>query len=1117
MIEDPVAPTRFSSVAEARQRHFELLERVRARGESDPELGDSIQRFIESGRATGALVDSLESRRTLQSILDYWWVAAYRTGHALPDPVLADFDPSLAPELPDASCPFLGLDAFDEADADRFFGRRAVLDELIAATRNHRLVAVVGPSGSGKSSLVRAGLLPLLRHGAVEQSADWRYYGPVLPGSSPLSSLAQVVAPDAAHLPPDRARAYWSNDKRLAQLVTENDDTPVVLVIDQFEEVFTRGDDSDLPESETRLFLENVLELVRNPRPRHTVIVAIRSDYESYVQRYPELARSFQAGRVEVPPLSADELRQAIEQPANQVGLKFEDRLVDELLREIVGEPAALPLLQFTLLELWRRRDHNRITWEAYRGVACDSTHKRRGVRWALSQAADTMYDALLPEDQETSRRILLQLVRPGDGLEFVSRRVCEGELLRGGGAPDRVERVLVKLMRAGLVRRTPGQDEGEAVIEIAHEALVRNWPRLAEWLDEDRQRMRVRRRLTAATEAWLARGRDAGLLWGGAALAEARSYTDLSSGERAFIGASLQAGQRRARARLAAAAGAGVGVLGLIAALVWGIILQSQLRTQAEESGLVALSRQLAADALERLSTEADTAALLAVAAYNQRPTAEARSSLLQISVQTARLSSFLPTESSGGAAGTVFAPGKTIAAAARDGTLRLWDLASRQGLADRSVSLGITRDLVSFASDGSAVAFGRADGSIAVWSLERGQQVGPPLRIDTGASVTSLALASGGRVAAAGDDGSLTVWSAEDGQPIRLSAPASLSTLAFSPDGSQLAAGGCAVNSARACPAGGVYLWKLDLPLHPWSSLSAGQHHSVVSALAFTADGRQLASASADGVILVREVSSGKIIATPRTAQLQQPTTLAFNSDGTLAWGSADSSIALWDVARNAQVGPLLEPHRRDAGRVNGIAFSSDGRWLSAAYDGGPGALWDLGIRQGAVEPGTPASPRPSAPAPDGVTVATGECTARGTVGRCVAGGITLSDRTAPLLGHKTNVSSVAFSPDGQVLASASSDGAVMLWDIARGEALGPPLTAPQLRVGRLEFSGPGTLRSESADATIVWDFQLGIEGMDAVVGRLCRLANRDLRPEERDRFHISPTTRPCGATAT
>lgn len=531
----------YQAFAELRAEHNALLKRHRESGNM-PEFLAEVGTFIRRGQATGVLLDAEDERWASQSLLDYWSTMVYRAGREPPDATLAEFDPTLAPELPDALCPYLGLDAFREVNHNVFFGRQRLVKEMVSRLREERLLAVVGSSGSGKSSLVRAGLLPVLKAGAVPGSQEWHYYPPMVPGSNPLANLVRLIQPsdvNEAKSVQHHVNRFQQDPGHLSQLIDELHQAPTVLVVDQFEELFTLCDD----DQERQAFIDNLLGLIHSPEAgpavspveRQTVILTMRTDFESHVARLPTFQPFFEQAQVRVTPMNAAELRETIEKPAARVGLKFEEDVVEALLQDILGEPAALPLLQFTLLKLWESRERNRVTWEAYRRLG--------GGRLALARSADEFYEGLIPEEQVTARRILLRMVRPGEGLEVTSSRIRREALYQTGEARDRVDRVLDKLVQqARLVRLTEGDKPADAQVEVAHEALVRNWPRLVEWLEEEREQMRRRLRLTAAAEQWETLGRDSEALLRGALLDEALRFEDLNELEAEFVQASQAA-----------------------------------------------------------------------------------------------------------------------------------------------------------------------------------------------------------------------------------------------------------------------------------------------------------------------------------------------------------------------------------------------------------------------------------------------------------------------------------------------------------------------------------------------------------------------------------------------
>jgi uncharacterized protein YkwD len=522
---------RFPSLASLRAAHSELLKRSRA-GSDTSDVMAAIQDFIQRGRATGALLDAEADRWAAQTQLDYWSTQLYRPGQPAIDATLDDFDPTLAPALDDALCPYLGLDAFHENNQQLFFGRARLIGELVKRLKTQRWLSVLGSSGSGKSSVVRAGLIPALEQGALPDSAGWSYFPPMVPGSHPLANLARLILPPETEAAQIEAEADQLREAptHLTNLITAHFERAVVLVIDQFEEIFTLCTDEVMRQR----FVDNLIGLSQIPDAQHRVIITMRTDFETHVARLPSLQAAFEPSVVRITPLNAAELREVIEAPAALIGLKFEEGVVDALLNDTLGEPAALPLLQFTLLKLWESRERNRVTWEAYK--------KLGGGRQALARSADEFYNKLIPEEQVTMRRILLKMVRPGEGLEVTSNRVPRAALYQKAEANDRIDRVLDRLIKARLVRVSEGDTAADEQVEVAHEALVRNWPRLVEWLEGERVTLRQRQRLTAAAEQWARLGKDPSAIWRGALLDEARRYDDLNDLERRFVGASLDA-----------------------------------------------------------------------------------------------------------------------------------------------------------------------------------------------------------------------------------------------------------------------------------------------------------------------------------------------------------------------------------------------------------------------------------------------------------------------------------------------------------------------------------------------------------------------------------------------
>jgi hypothetical protein len=447
-------------------------------------------------------------------------------------------------------CPYRGLQVFEAEHALFFFGREVATGWLVDELRpsaglragGNRFLAVVGPSGSGKSSLVRAGLVPALRRGTLPGSAEWPI--PVFrPGHRPLESLALILSRLAG--PSDdptvtlRLMDALAADQRQLHLtarlaLTEAPaDRYVALVVDQFEELFTLCRD----EGQRRWFIDNLLYASAIEGGRTVVVLTMRADFYGKCAAYPDLAARITDHQMLVSPMVEEELRAAIERPAQLVGLEFEAGLVEALLRDVQAEPGALPLLQHTLLELWERRAGHRLTLDAYREIG--------GIQGAIAHRAEAIYAGFDTAQQAITRRILLRLTQPGEGTEDTRRRARLAELLPAEGQAADVEAAVQALADARLL--TTGKDEqGGDIVDVAHEALIRSWPRLRSWIDEDRSALRIHRQLSEAAREWERNNCDQSDLYRGRRLAETEAWAethgdDLNPLEQKFLSASVR------------------------------------------------------------------------------------------------------------------------------------------------------------------------------------------------------------------------------------------------------------------------------------------------------------------------------------------------------------------------------------------------------------------------------------------------------------------------------------------------------------------------------------------------------------------------------------------------
>jgi hypothetical protein len=480
-----------------------------------------------------------------------------------------------APPDPTGEAPYVGLMAFQQEDAGRFFGREKLTAKLVDLVASRPLVGVFGASGSGKSSLLRAGLLPHLDNAVI-----------YTPGVHPLDEcavrLAQATGESAVVL-----RSELTEPAALGLLARQHD---LVLVIDQFEEIFT------LCGPEQRDWF--VQALVAAPR----VVIGVRADFYGHIGRHPELVEALEGAQLLVGPMTTDELRRAIVEPARHVGATVESALVTRLVADVAGQAAALPLVQHALVETWHRRRGMTLSLVGYEQAG--------GVDHAIARTAEAVYSQLTPGQQQTARRTFLRLIALGEGTEDTKRRAVREDLDAD---------VLERLANARLVTLS------EQHAELTHEALIRSWPRLRDWIAEDRNALRVHHQLTEAAAAW---GGDRDLLYKGVRLAQAGelSQDSLSEPERAFLSASQADGRRRARTVRVV-----VSVLSVLVLLLAGTVVFAAVKAQeATQQRNDAWAGRAATEVMRLVPTDPMKAARLALAAYAVTPAPVTRDAVL-------------------------------------------------------------------------------------------------------------------------------------------------------------------------------------------------------------------------------------------------------------------------------------------------------------------------------------------------------------------------------------------------------------------------------------------------------------------------------------------------------
>ncbi|HEY3547545.1 MAG TPA: helix-turn-helix domain-containing protein, partial [Propionicimonas sp.] len=791
-----------------------------------------------------------------------------------------------------AVAPYLGLRAYQADDSALFFGREAATENLVdlVSSAPRTPVVVVGSSGSGKSSLLRAGVQARL-------AAAGRPVTVVTPGSDP-SGLAQE--PDAV-------------------------EPGGVLVVDQFEELFTAG---GTPEQ----VADAVARLGRLHAHGTVVVIALRADFFDAAVQVPELAAWMAAHQVLVGPLSTDELRRIVVEPARVAGVEVDDGLVELLIADATAgsstraglDAGALPLASHALYVTWLAASGRRLTLEQYRQVG--------RLAGAIAQTAEAVHNELTPEAEAVEKATFLRLVRVGAGM-VDTRRVADAHEF---ASPERQA-----VIRAYVAARLLTSDRGR--VQIAHEALLSAWPRMREWLDADREGLRVHGRLTDAARRWHDMEQDPDLLYRGAALETADRWTseaanppDLSTGEREFLDRSRGAersrldSQRRSTWRLRALA-MGLAVLTLATATLAGVSA-SQASASAHQTDL-AVSRQLAVQAEALASTDPALAGQLAVAADQRAETVEARSALLSASgrdavtrtdsldavVSTVAVSPDGATLVAGTGDGRVvlektgahpqrivslttgdtslyavtFSPdGSLLAAVGDGGTVRLWhvtDPAVPTAVPVTAPAAKATYYDVVFTPDGSTIVAGASDGTVHLLARGADGTWSQTQTITaTKGSVQAVAVDPAGTVvAAAGSAASITLWSLTSAGLSPIGAPftvakTKVTTLAFSPDGATLAAG-----STDA----GVHLWDVRTPSAPTAGAQLTGPASWTNHVAFSPDGKAIAAASSDQHLWVWDAATGI-----RLDSFTHPTTLlatAWSPDGASLYSAGSDGI--------------------------------------------------------------------------------------------------------------------------------------------------------------------------------------------------------------------------------
>jgi WD40 repeat protein/energy-coupling factor transporter ATP-binding protein EcfA2 len=1008
------------------------------------------------------------------SVWRSWWQEA----SAQPASVLdgEDAHPP-APAPGDGVCPYQGLSAFGTEDAAWFYGRASAIEALAREVgrglADGGLVMLVGASGAGKSSLLRAGLMPLLTRGQLPgtDSRGW----PLLlcaPGENPVRAfdavpgLAEVVATatvgdELAEVPAQAVRDAIGAYARSQA----GPSARAVILVDQLEELFTLCPDH----RRRQVFLETLAAAASASETGQlapsVVVLAVRADFYSHCLTYPVLAEALQQRQLLLRPMTVAEMREAINRPAKEVGLGLEPGLVELVLHEAgvsaerttradSSAAGVLPLLSHALQATWQRRQGGRLTVSGYR--------RGGGIAGAIEATAERAWAELDATGQAAALRVLMALTRVSDDGQDTRRRTTKTHLLRQARDREAIERALETFTRARLI----SSDVED--VQITHEALLRAWPRLRRWIDRDREALLHAQTLEEDAARWAHQNRDGGLLYRAARLDTTRRMMagreDLTVLADQFLAASTQAWRRRVWGLRA-----GIGLVMVLAPIA--LIAAVTATAQRDHARFL----EVLAQAQQEQSSDPALSAQLNLVAHQMRP-GDPQAIGRVLATQQSALARALAADN-GAIFDSSFAPdGKTLATASDGHLVQLWNLTDNRSPTRLGAPLVAGSSWVSaarFSPDGHVLASSDGDGTVHLWDVTTRSQ---PRLLTVASSgdgpISLLAFSPGGTtLATANDDGSVRLWDVTD--PNRPIPGAKLTghtgvvrSVVFSPNGHLLAAGG---DDKTAL------LWDVTNPAAPVAQSTALTGHTdSVHSVAFSPGGTILATGSDDKTARLWNVTDPNHpvpVGTPLVGHAGAIWSVDFSPDGSrVVTASQDGSSKLWDVTDPTVTQATVLDLPSNTGGIFSSTFSPDGRTIAAGGRNGTTLLWSLPrtelthstapINSLAISPGgqllasagndetvhlwkltSTGEPEPLAVVRLGASVAKVAITHDNRIlaASTTSGTITLFDITdpahpapigAPLLGHAQYASALAFSPDDKIVATAADDAHVQLW---------------------------------------------------------------------------------------
>jgi WD40 repeat protein/class 3 adenylate cyclase len=907
--------------------------------------------------------------------------------------VLGSSGVRLAPTAPEGVVPnpYKGLRAFEETDAADFFGREELIEQLVERLATTRFLAVVGPSGSGKSSVVRAGLIPALRRGAIPGSEGWPI-ADMFPGPRPLDGLEAALlraAPD----PPASLIEQLAHDEhglhRAVLRLLPPDGSELVLVIDQFEEVFTLVED----EAVRTHFLGSLEAAASDPHNRLRIVATLRADFYDRPLLYRGFAELFKSRVEAVIPLSAEELEQAISGPAKRVDVSLEPGLVAAMLADVAEEPGALPLMEYALTELFERRDGRVLSRDAYREIG--------GVSGALGRRAEELFAELDDDGKEAAHQLFLRLVALGEGTEDTRRRVFRSEVSSLDVNQQAMAAVIDPFGESRQLSFDRDAKTGHPTIELAHEAMLTAWPRLHRWIDDAREDLRLERRLSAAAGDWIEAGKDPSFLLAGSRLDQiaawrAASTLALTPDEREFLDASMAervrlradeeeraARERDLERRSVRRLRTVVAVLA-VAALVAGGLTIFALRQsgRAEQEERRAEARELAAASVANLDADPELSILLALEAIERTRSADGSvlpeaEAALHRSVIASRIVDTVPDL--GGALD--WSPeGVFVTEGPEDsGMIDIRDATTGEPALPAFRGHDVDVNDVQFSPDGSMLATGGDDGFLRFWDPETGRLIsevpgeesvfGPSFNRD--GSLVAASWVGEGRIRIVDPTTGRTLQTIRPGEP---TVPFTPFDTSLSPDGRRVAVSNLEGEQATVFDvASGDRLYDLtgrygfqwvawspdgrhiatagnDSSARVWEAETGRLeaellgHAAGVITVDWALDSRRLVTAAFDGTAKVWAIDEGGAheLMTLVAQETRSGTLAAFSPEGrrVLTGDIGIRAVKVWDVSLSGDA-ELTNVETDELAPVD-VVFMPDGRFLSSA-DRGSVALWD------------------------------------------------------------------------------------------------------------------------------------------------------------------------------